>query len=252
MTRILVVEDEAIVATDLQRTLRRLGYDVPEPVSSAAEALAYAERQGVDLVLMDIHIKGGLDGIEAARLLRERFQIPVVYLTAYADDETLQRAKATVPSGYLVKPFAEDTLRTTVMMAMHREDTARVGTRVVLVMAEVMQKLPQAVVVVDDQRNAFFSNAAATQLLGQECTGQPVAALFEAGEDLRRLLTPTSKGMVQLTASANGRRLQAIPMPLETPKDSLLLVLSPPGAEIRTAHAEAARQALQRRLADLV
>src|SRR5580693_6352432 len=91
--RILIVEDERITAEDLEEVLKDLGYQVSAVVSSGEEAIREAERNRPDLVLMDIRIKGEMDGTEAARLLRERFDVPVVYLTAHADRDTLDRAK---------------------------------------------------------------------------------------------------------------------------------------------------------------
>jgi signal transduction histidine kinase len=122
---VLVVEDERVVAKDLQRTLQQLGYRVPLTVASADEAIAAASSECPDLVLMDIRIRGSLDGIETATILKERFDVPVVYLTAYADPETLARAKQTEPQGYLLKPLKVDELRTTVEVALHKHETER-------------------------------------------------------------------------------------------------------------------------------
>ena len=96
--RIMIVEDERITAEDIQDILTILGYTVTAAVSSGAEAIRDADRTRPDLVLMDVHIKGDMDGIDAAREIRERFDIPVVYLTAHADRETLHRAKLAEPS----------------------------------------------------------------------------------------------------------------------------------------------------------
>ena len=103
--QILVVEDESIVARDIQKTLQNLGYDVPCVVSSGEAAIQKAEENRPDLVLMDIVLKGKMDGIEAAEQICSRFNIPIVYLTAYTDDKMLARAKITEPFGYIVKPF---------------------------------------------------------------------------------------------------------------------------------------------------
>src|SRR5688572_4321528 len=108
---ILVVEDERLVAKDLQRRLSSLGYDVPATAASAEDAIRLASERCPDLVLMDIRIKGDLDGIETAKILRHEFDVPVVYLTAYADEETVARAKVTEPFGYLLKPVKEGELR---------------------------------------------------------------------------------------------------------------------------------------------
>jgi DNA-binding LytR/AlgR family response regulator len=117
---ILVVEDESIVAKDIQNSLRRLGYNVPTTVSSGEEAIAHAEEQNPDLVLMDIMLKGELSGIDAAGQIRQRFNIPVIYLTAYADESTLAKAKITEPYGYIIKPFKEIDLHTSIEMALYK------------------------------------------------------------------------------------------------------------------------------------
>ncbi len=117
--KIMIVEDEVLFAKDLKDLLERLGYTVPALVSTGEEAIEKAGEMKPDLVLMDIVLKGGMDGIEAADLIRTRFKIPVVYLTAYADDETVQRAKITEPYGYVVKPLEERDLHVTLEIALY-------------------------------------------------------------------------------------------------------------------------------------
>ncbi len=114
MTRpqILVVENERLIAWDLQQMLEDMGYSVPTTVVAGQDAIDTAEKNRPDLVLMDIMLEGEIDGIEAAREMRARLAIPVVYLTAYATEEILERAKDTDPYGYLVKPFQKKELRT--------------------------------------------------------------------------------------------------------------------------------------------
>ena len=117
---ILVVEDEMVVAMDLGNRLRKLGFDVCDVVPSGGEALLAVEQSSPDLVLMDIMLKGDMDGIEAAREIKARLKIPVLYLTAYTDDETLERAKMTEPAGYISKPFKEEDLHSNIEMALHK------------------------------------------------------------------------------------------------------------------------------------
>lgn len=109
-TKILVVEDQTIVALNIKNRLRNLGYAVPGAVVSGEEAIREAELTNADLVLMDIMLKGDMDGIEAARIIKSRFGIPIIYLTACTDFETLERAKLTDPEGYISKPFKEEDL----------------------------------------------------------------------------------------------------------------------------------------------
>jgi signal transduction histidine kinase/CheY-like chemotaxis protein len=120
--RILVVEDERIVALDLVRTLEDLGYEVLGSVATGEAAVAVANETLPDAVLMDIRLAGGIDGILAADQIRSTRDIPVIYLTAHADDETLRRAKQTGPSAYIVKPFKAVELRCALEIALHKHE----------------------------------------------------------------------------------------------------------------------------------
>jgi len=140
-TNILVLEDESIVALDLGNRLRSLGYSVPALASCGEEAIQKAAETRPDLVLMDIRLKGDMDSIEAAGEIRARFDIPVVYLTAFADDDIVQRARSTEPYAYLIKPFEERQLHTTIEMALHKhrmEQALRESERRYRLLAENM------------------------------------------------------------------------------------------------------------------
>ncbi|MEI9938698.1 MAG: response regulator [Pseudomonadota bacterium] len=117
---ILVVEDEAIIARDIQSTLLRLGYRVPPSVASCAEALHAVIVHRPDLVLMDIRIQGEVDGIETAARIRDAHGTPVVYLTSYSDATTIASARASGASGYLTKPFRDHDLRTAIELALQK------------------------------------------------------------------------------------------------------------------------------------
>jgi len=118
--KILVVEDEAIVAMDIRNRLLNLGHTVPAFTVTGSDALDKTAELHPDLVLMDIQLGGGMDGVETAAHIHRRFHVPVVYLTANSDENTLQRAKLTEPFGYILKPFSERELETTIEMALHR------------------------------------------------------------------------------------------------------------------------------------
>ncbi len=117
--KIMIVEDEVLFAKDLQDLLESWEYSVLAIASTGEEAIEKAGEIKPDLVLMDIVLKEGMDGIEAADQIRTRFKIPVVYLTAYADDETVQRAKITEPYGYVLKPLEERDLHVTLEIALY-------------------------------------------------------------------------------------------------------------------------------------
>lgn len=118
--RIMVVEDQAIVAKDIRATLEGLGYEVPAVAHTGEDAIQKAAQTSPDLILMDINLRGEMDGIEAAGRIRERADIPVIFLTAYSDQATLDRAKLTSPMAYLIKPFEESELRTAIEVALWR------------------------------------------------------------------------------------------------------------------------------------
>jgi two-component system cell cycle sensor histidine kinase/response regulator CckA len=123
MMRVLLVEDERISAFNLQQGLRRLGYDVPSIAPSGTKALELIDREQPDIVLMDIHLEGDIDGIETAGRIPPERMIPVIYLTAYSEESTLKRAAETKPYGYLLKPFSDRELHATIQMAMQRHAT---------------------------------------------------------------------------------------------------------------------------------
>ena len=116
----MIVEDERIVAEDIKMKLEMTGYAVAGIASSGKESIKKTETRGPDLVLMDIVLEGKMDGIEAAGVILSRFNIPVVYLTAYSDKKTLKMAKTTEPFGFIIKPFETQDLFTAIEMALYR------------------------------------------------------------------------------------------------------------------------------------
>jgi two-component system, cell cycle sensor histidine kinase and response regulator CckA len=186
---ILVVEDERIVAKDLQRSLTNLGYSVPATATSAEEALRLASERCPDLVLMDIRLRGERDGIETAKLLRSRFDVPVVYLTAYSDKETVARAKATEPYGYLTKPIKADELRSAVEIALHKH---RMDLRLrdrERWFATTLRSIGDAVISTDVERRITLMNPVAEVLTGwrmEDAIGRPL-------DDVLRFVDEVSK-----------------------------------------------------------
>ncbi len=119
-TKVLVIEDESIVSKDIQHSLKRLGYIVCGAASTGEKAIVLAEVEKPDIVLMDIMLKGEMNGIEAAEIVRREHKIPLIFLTAYADGATLNKAKITEPYGYIIKPFKEIDLHTSIEMALYK------------------------------------------------------------------------------------------------------------------------------------
>ena len=124
-TSILIVEDEGLIALDLQRELEKAGYTVVMVDDNGAEALLSVEHLQPSLVLMDIRLRGALDGIETAEQIRRQFHVPVIFVTAYADRQTLERARIAGPFGYIVKPFQGVDFRDRIEKALRRHHTER-------------------------------------------------------------------------------------------------------------------------------
>jgi len=179
--RILIVEDERITAEDLRDILTSLGYSVVSSVSNGADAVALAEETQPDLALMDIQIKGVMDGTETARILRERFNIPVIFLTAHADAATVSRATSSEPLGYIVKPFQEGELRAAIEIALHKHkvDLKSVGTSELF--ASTLRAISDGVISVDRSESITFLNPAAEGWTGwsaREALGRQLREVF--------------------------------------------------------------------------
>jgi two-component system, LytTR family, response regulator LytT len=123
---ILVVEDESIVAKDIQLCLRKLGYEVVGVCSSGEDAIEVAKEKEPDLVMMDIMLKGEMSGIQAAAVIRENIDIPIIFLTAYTDSATVDKAKETEPYGYIIKPFKEIDIQTAIEIALYKHSREQI------------------------------------------------------------------------------------------------------------------------------
>ncbi len=117
---VLVVEDESIVSKDIQYSLKKLGYNVIGAAATGEKAIELATELKPDIILMDIMLKGDITGIEASAEIKEKLQIPIIFLTAYADESTLAKAKVTEPYAYIIKPFKEIDLHTSIEMALYK------------------------------------------------------------------------------------------------------------------------------------
>ena len=163
--KILIVEDEAIVALDIQARLIRLGHQVAGIASSGEEAIRLAEASLPDLALMDIRLRGKMDGVATAHQLRVRFDVPVVYLTAYGDDATLQRAKITEPFGFLIKPFEERELHGTIEMALYKIQMQKRLQQHSAQLQRIISTLPEGVALLDAENRIVMANPRAQEYL---------------------------------------------------------------------------------------
>ncbi|MGK7947508.1 MAG: EAL domain-containing protein [Xenococcaceae cyanobacterium] len=179
---ILIVEDESIVAQDLQFILEDLGYNVPTTVNTGELALQKTAQINPDLILMDIRIMGEMDGIATARAILQKFDIPIVYLTAHADEDTLAKAKHTSPYGYIVKPFDERELRTTVEIALYKHKQEQQLKITAQWLETVLTSIGDGVIATDDRGYITFLNPAAEKLTGwllQEVLGKKSDEVFK-------------------------------------------------------------------------
>lgn len=217
--RILIVEDDRVVSRDIQQQLVRMGHAIAGVTSRGESALPLALETSPDLVLMDVRLEGELDGVDAARLLRERCHVPVVFLTAYADDETVRRAVLAEPYGYILKPFEDLQLRTVVEMALYKHQAERRLRESERRYALTLSSIGDAVIATDSEANITFINPVAEVLTGwpaDKAQGRPLADVFCAtGEATGRyfddpatqLLEPRVAGGTQhhaLLLSVNG------------------------------------------------
>ena len=179
--RIVVVEDEAVIAEALSVTLSRLGLEVVAIADSADQAVAAVERERPTVVLMDIRLKGARDGIEAAAEIRARFGVPVVFLTAHADETTLRRARDSEPFGCVLKPFSERELRVTLEIALHRHGLEHQLRESERRWATTLTSIGDAVIATDTEGRVTFLNPVAealTRWTVDEARGQALSSVF--------------------------------------------------------------------------
>lgn len=191
--RIMVVEDEGIIAQDIKNCLEGLGYIVPDVVFTGRAAIARAGELLPDLVLMDIVLKGDIDGIETAAEIKKKYNIPIVYLTAYEDDKTLKRAKLTEPLGYILKPFEERYLRSSIEMAIYKHHIETKLKENERWLNAVLNSVGDGVLVTDEYGFVKFLNPVAEALTGwtlQEVSGKRINELIKfINEDTREPIT---------------------------------------------------------------
>ena len=179
--KILVVEDEHIVALDIRNRLKGLGYAVPAIAHSGKQAIEKTEEHGPDLVLMDIMLKGDMDGIDTANYIHENIGIPVIYLTAYADQSTFERAKITEPYGYILKPFDERELYTSIEMALYKHEVEHKLIDREQWLSTTLKSIGDGVITTDNNENITFMNSVAESLTGwqqKEALGKNLNEVF--------------------------------------------------------------------------
>jgi len=164
--KILIVEDEQIVALDIRKSVETMGYFVCAVASSGEEAVQKAGETRPDLTLMDIVLKGDMDGIQAAEQINALFKIPIVYLTAYDDEDILQRAKVTTPYGYITKPFNDRELHIAIEMALYKNQAEAKIRKTELWLAAVLRSVGDGVIASDKEGQITFMNQVAENITG--------------------------------------------------------------------------------------
>ena len=179
--RIMIVEDELIVADDIKNCLQSLGYSVVATVSSGEQSIKKAQELRPDLVLMDIILKKEMDGIEAAEIIIKNFNIPVIYLTAHSDEATINKAKKTEPYGYLLKPFNERDLLTNIEIALYKhkmETKLRMSEKW---FSTTLKSIGDALIATDNVGNIKFMNSIAEKITGwtlEQSSGKSLNHVF--------------------------------------------------------------------------
>ena len=222
-TLILVVEDEGIVGLDIQRRLTNLGYSAPTVVATGALAVQRALELRPQLVLMDIRLKGDTDGIAAADHIRRLLDIPIIFLTAYADEDTLRRARVTEPYGYVLKPFEERELQIAIEMALYKFQMERKLRSSERWLATTLNSINDAIITTDTQGQINLVNpmaAALTGWLAEEAVGRSVVEVF------RVLNESTRKPEHQVAADLLNKQIPAA-------LDPVGILVSRRGDEIR-------------------
>jgi two-component system cell cycle sensor histidine kinase/response regulator CckA len=204
-TGILIVEDEKIIAKGIEKRLRGMGYAVAGLASTGEEAIQNATELHPDLVLMDIHLGAGMDGVEAADVIRSRLNLPVVYLTAHSDDATLQRAKLTEPFGYLLKPYEDKDLRTAIEISMYKHQMERRLRENEQWLAATLGSIGDGVIATNEEGRVRFMNSVAEQLTGwtqADALGRDVAEVFQIVDEQTRQPIPNPALVAMNTGEA--------------------------------------------------
>jgi two-component system cell cycle sensor histidine kinase/response regulator CckA len=192
-TQILVVEDEGIVAKDIQSMLRRLGYHVPATVGTGELAIQTALQNKPDLILMDIQLRGPMDGVQAATAISAQQDVAIVYLTANSDQATLDRAKITDPFGFLIKPFEERAIQAGIETALYKHRTEQRIREREQWLSTTLSSIADAVITTDAAGQVTFLNEAAERLSGwthREALGRAYAEVFHIVEEGSRIVPP--------------------------------------------------------------
>ncbi|MCS3924811.1 response regulator [Methanosalsum natronophilum] len=209
-TKILIVEDEIIVAHDLKECVEALGYTVVNIASTGEEAIDITKAQDVDVVLMDISLKGEMDGIESGYVISNQYDIPIIYVTGYSDDLTLERAKYTKPFGYLLKPFEENELKSNIEITIYRHKIAQAKKkRNEDALISILNNIEDAIVATDINGTVKHLNTYAESLTGwkkEDAIGKNINTILKIKNILgQQIQDPVEKLVKEEAFSSLGR-----------------------------------------------
>ena len=189
-TKVMIVEDESIIALDIKNSLTRLGYAVTGVAASGDVALTKIREERPHLVLMDIHLKGDMNGIEVSRIIKSDFQLPVIYLTANADNSTFQSAQGTNPHAYLLKPFDEKALGIAIEVALNQHQKTQAVKASEYWYANAFQCLNEAVVATDSTGNVVYMNVFSEEIIGvklAQVIDQPITNILRTQRKIQQV-----------------------------------------------------------------
>src|SRR4030042_175917 len=223
-TKLMVVDDEVLIAIELEEGLSSMGYEILGRTASGEGAIDMARQLRPDAILMDIVMPGTTDGISAAKIIKTEWDIPIIFLTAYADDQYIERAKAVEPFGYIVKPFQEKEVKAAIEIALYRKDIERRLYKSEGKYRFLINNVSEAIVSADSHRNIIYCNQLAETIFGylaDEAVGRPITFIWPEGfreayqEEMGLVLSTGKTKFIGKTVESKGLRRDGSEFPLE-------------------------------------
>lgn len=183
--KIMIIEDEAIIAKDIENILLNYGYNITGIYSKAEDAIESLNSTKPDLILMDVVLKGEIDGIEAANIIKKDMRIPIIFITAYADDTTISRIKNTEPYGYFLKPFEEKELQTWIETTLQKFDTEELNKKKEKLAFSILENLDRSIIAADQHGRIIYLNSQAEKLTGRkinEAIGEHIGKIIHIAD----------------------------------------------------------------------
>lgn len=183
--KIMIIEDEAIIAKDIENILLNYGYEITGIYSRAEDAIESLKSSKPDLILMDVVLKGDIDGIEAARIIKKTMRIPIIFITAYADDTTISRIKKTEPYGYFLKPFEEKELQTWIETTLQKFDSEEIHKKKERLAFSILESMDNSIIAADRHGKVTYINSSAEKLTGwknDEAIGEQLGKIINIAD----------------------------------------------------------------------